>query len=106
VTSKFITRDTTSMRRPSLAPVAVVLSVLALLFAGYMGAYYGLVKRTVTMTGGGWSFDVVNGKVINLTHAAPDFTAVATYGFGGEIASRAFWPAHQVDRRIRPDYWR
>ena len=65
----------------------LLLGVLLLVLpASYMGAYYGLVQRGLP-----WSW------------RSPAYTA--EYRIGGEAAETFFWPAHRIDRRIRPEYW-
>lgn len=63
------------------------LGALLLLFpVGYMGAFYGLVERGLPYS---W-------------HA---LEPTAEYRIAGEAAEKFFWPANQIDRRIRTEFW-
>lgn len=59
---------------------------LAVLLALYAGAYVATVRPFVTIDAG-------------------IFTVEPEYRFGKSFAPWVFWPAHQVDRRLRPDTW-
>ena len=69
-----------------LRAVLLVIVTAVVLAAGYLGAYYGLVERGLP-----YSFRAVYFP--------------AEYRTGGAAAETFFWPAHQLDRRIRPSYW-
>ena len=67
--------------------LAVMLLVIVLLPVGYMGAYYSLVDPQTYLRIG-----------------LPSVT-YAEYRIGGDASKVLFWPAHQCDRAIRPNYW-
>jgi hypothetical protein len=69
--------------------IAVLLSLL-LIPAAYVGAYYGMQD--------GCTADLdPSGRVI------PEYRPV--YRVGGAMVEYALWPAHQLDRWLRPDHW-
>ena len=73
------------MTRP--APIiAGTLTALLLLFGAYMGGYYALLKGVDGWGGYGES-------------AKPE------YRVNAQVVSVPLWPAHQLDRLIRPGYW-
>ena len=76
------------MTRP--APIiAGILAALLLLFGAYMGSYYALLS--------------------GIDYEADPQTAVVwpvpIYRVNGDAVGDFLWPAHQVDRMIRPADW-
>ena len=82
------------MTRP--APlIAGIAAALLLLFGTYWGGYCAILRGSemcgrLTSSGGQW-----HGPV----------TIEPTYRVQGEVVGVVFWPANQLDRLIRPDYW-
>jgi hypothetical protein len=68
----------------SIGPIMVAAVVLAAL---YVGSYTFLVQSKASSTD-------------SLT-----VPRVARYRFGGEVAEVLFFPAEQVDRRLRHEFW-
>ena len=75
-----------SLRRFQFS-VAALLLLAIVLPAAYMGAYYGIVVRQRMMMG---------------NYMAGAFVS---YRYGGSAAETFFWPAHKLDRKLRPEYW-
>ena len=76
-----------SRKHPTTAILAAILLAILLLLAGYMGAYYANVRPERMMLGN---------RVLY---------ASVFYRVGGLAAHKVFWPAHRIDRRIRPEYF-
>jgi hypothetical protein len=92
------------MRRPTLTLLVAVVLALVLLIGGYMGAYYAMLKE-------GWE-PRYSGVPHPPTKSADEFAAAVfdfemapAYRIDGEIVVSMFWPAHQLDRVIRPKRW-
>ena len=79
-------------RSNATANIAAILLVIALLPAGYMGAYYLMLDNSAD------SFDSV------LFALGGEKRPV--YRVRNEFVADIFWPAHQIDRSIRPAHWR
>jgi hypothetical protein len=60
--------------------------IIALLLSGYTGGY------------------IANACPI-LALEDEQFVMADRYRFGEPVARRVFWPANQIDRRVRPDLW-
>jgi hypothetical protein len=69
--------------------VYAIVFVAALLLL-YGGAYLAMMER----------FD------LGISSIAGEETPIVTYRFGGEWSEGFFTPAHEIDRRVRPDLWR
>ncbi len=82
------------MRRKSRLLDTLIAAIVAAvtLAVVYAVAYRLLVKRGVSAATGA-------GVVIV-------FDYEPQYRIADDVCRRLFWPAHQVDRRMRPDYWR
>ena len=72
-----------------ITPIAVV--AVLLLLCGYVGSYLTLIVRSNNPT-------VVELHTMNF-HAAE-------YRVGGRAAEIFYWPANQIDRRVRSRLWR
>lgn len=66
--------------------VWVVVAAVFMLPVLYFGSYLALMQPGSFALGG-------------------TFTKYADYRYGGLYAARFFYPAHLLDRRIRPAYW-
>ena len=74
--------------RPHVGIITAILLVIVLLPAAYMGAYYALLKeRFYTGPRSPWS-------------------PVPVYHIEASWLDSALGPAHDIDREIRPDYWK
>ena len=71
--------------------VAVALASLLLLTAAYFGAYYAMLSDEVAFEMDGDDSYFLAGETW------PVYRVDGVDGF--------FWPAHQIDRRIRPSRW-
>jgi hypothetical protein len=80
------------MRRPTLAPLIAIVPAVVLLFGGYVGAYYAMLER-----------GLINDEVTD--DPRPWGELVPLYRIQGAPTEYALWPAHQIDRLIRPNYW-
>ena len=80
-----------SNRRPNVtALLATILLLVVLLPAGYMGSYYAmLTPKSQWFTFDGSSFPKYE----------PD------YRVHNDWVHLLYWPAHRLDRTIRPEYW-
>jgi hypothetical protein len=74
------------MRESVLRPIVAVL-LIAVLTVAYAGSYAILVRKSLVLAEG------------------PRFVCVPSYRFGGEPAKSIFFPAHFVDRLLRPGHW-
>ena len=71
--------------------VLLIAVVLLLLPAAYMGAYYGMLDDSTAR---------FEGVLLELGGRR-----LPEYHVKGEFVPNVFWPAHQIDRLIRPNYW-
>lgn len=77
-------------KRSSATPLFAALAILVLVIALYAGSYLAML----------------NGSVTIIAPESPDTLQIApAYRFGGRWADVIFFPAHEVDRRIRPHRW-
>jgi hypothetical protein len=83
---------TSNSRRAKRGGWAVLGLVLVVLPALYMGAYLAAVARPIEIA-------TESGSGVGVSEMKAD------YRFGGPISRWIFWPANQVDRRIRHDLW-
>jgi hypothetical protein len=83
------------MRHFPLRELGYAISFLVLLAALYVGAYYAMVERT----------EHIHGFMIGIGMRDPP-TVKLKYRYGGEWSMAFFYPAHDIDRRLRPDLWR
>jgi hypothetical protein len=76
------------MRHFPLRECGYALGVVVLVAAIYVGSYYAMLDhRFVCM-------------------AIPGSEAIPIYRFWHESSDRFFGPAHELDRMIRPGYWK
>ncbi|WP_425613636.1 hypothetical protein NA78x_003471 [Anatilimnocola sp. NA78] len=80
------------MKRDARAPLIVAI-VLLLLPVLYVGSYLALVEP------GGVRFT----KVVSVGSQYRIVVIYETYRYGGNWADRIFWPAEQIDRKVRPE---
>jgi len=69
---------------------------VVLLVALYVGGYYAMVERIVTLT------SVTPGGV---RVSRLEKTVTVGYRFESELLHRIFAPMHALDRRLRPEWW-
>jgi hypothetical protein len=81
-----------SMKHFPKKELAYAVAFVALLGGLYVGSYYSMVEQSFS-----FAPTVVNGGF--KLHFVPK------YRFGGHTAKAIFAPWHQVDLRIRPEYW-
>ena len=79
--------------RTSLTAPAVVVILLALLVAAYVGCYFATVQRDPL-----WS--VTTGGQLVPAGVAPYYR-----GIHSKTTADLFWPIHWVDCRVRSSYW-
>jgi len=85
------------------ALVGVVAGSVAFLLAGYVGAYYSLVKWErwtidVTSPENEWEEPLQRGEA----RAGYPYWTRRVLPVSPE---RFFWPIHQIDRSLRPQFW-
>jgi hypothetical protein len=81
--------------RKHLPPIAALLVVLVALLAAYASGYWLLLDHEAT----------ARLDVHNVLSAVQPQSPRSAYRAGGEVAKVLFWPAHQIDRWLRPSYW-
>jgi hypothetical protein len=75
---------------------------IVLLAALYAGSYYAMVRKVVLIR----SWPVIDSFARNQVVILSDETSIsAEYHFGGHAAKSFFSFWHDVDRRIRPEFW-
>ena len=79
-----------------LSSALIVAAALCVLVAIYAGSYLVIVtpKRTVTRM-----FDTEGLADVVTPEVYPE------YRIGGAVAPCLFWPAHELDRQVRPGTW-
>ena len=65
-----------------ITPIAVI-AVVVLLLVAYVGSYVLLVDK-----------------------GYPGMVVDPVYRVGGRPAEIFYWPAHQIDRSVRPEHWK
>ena len=78
------------MKHLPLRECGYAIAFVVVLTGLYAGAYFAMMQR----------FD------LGISSIAGEETPIVTYRFGGESSEWFFAPAHEVDRRLRPDLWR
>jgi hypothetical protein len=73
------------MRHLPLRELGYAIGFVVVLAALYVGAYYAMVRRAPRF-----------GEAVEV---------VAIYSFSADWPTAFFLPIHQIDRRLRPDYW-
>jgi hypothetical protein len=83
------------MRHFPLRELGFAIGFTVLLAAIYVGSYYAMVERT----------EHIQGFMIGIGIPDPP-TVRLKYRYGGEWSTAFYYPAHDIDRRLRPDLWR
>ena len=85
-----------SMRqsRKTLPIITAIVAILWMAFAGYFGAYYAMLRERVYDVSPFWMK-----ARFQIRSTSP------AYHLESPAIDLSFSPAHELDRKIRPDFW-
>ena len=82
------------MKHMPLRECGYAIGFVAILLVLYGGAYIAMMQRTERISG--FMFE---GKIAEIS-------VRLEYRCGGDTSAAFFGPAHEIDRRLRPEMWR
>jgi hypothetical protein len=82
------------MRHFPVRECGYAIGFVVLLAAIYVGSYYAMVER-----------ELIDATPKDIVVSGSWRAYVPSYRFGGEWAWQIFKPLHELDRRLRPEWW-